>query len=86
MARPQLDVIDSTLESWDAKVTGNFEALTAAPLPIAEHSGSPGDESDLEATWPAAQHDRCVIAVNHSVHGWSLAISDGATWKFIVPV
>ena len=83
MARPSLKQINSNLQQHDAAINDNFEALTAAPLPIAEHTGSPGDESDLEATFPAAQHDRCAIMVQHSVHGWVAMFSDGVAWRVI---
>lgn len=63
--------------SWDAEINDNFQNLFDRPLPIAEHAG---DESDLEATFPAASYDRCLIWVDHSVSGWKLYFSNGSAW------
>lgn len=77
MARPTRQTIDNGTNAWDSKVNTNFQNLFNRPLPVALHTG---DESDLEATFPAAQYDKCLIWVDHSVDGWVLYSSDGTTW------
>lgn len=77
MARPTRQTIDNGTNAWDSKVNTNFQNLFNRPLPIALHTG---DESDLEATFPAAQYDKCLIWVDHSVDGWVIYSSDGTVW------
>ena len=77
MARPTKNDINSGIQGWDGAMDDNDEALFNAPLPIHEHTG---DESDLEATFAAAAHDRCHVMVDHTTHGWSLYVSDGTSW------
>jgi hypothetical protein len=78
MARPTKNDIDSGIQSWDGKIDDNDEALFNAPLPIHEHTG---DESDLQATFPAASYDRCTVMVDHTTLGWSYYVSDGVAWN-----
>ena len=82
MARPTKNDIDSGIQNWDGKIDDNDEALFNAPLPIHEHTG---DETDLQATFAAASYDRCLVWVNHTVHGWVLMTSDGTTWQVLPP-
>jgi hypothetical protein len=77
MARPEYSELQNGVAAWDAVVNGNFEKVFANPYPIPLHSG---DEADLEATYPAASHDKCWIYVNHTVYGWTIYESDGASW------
>lgn len=77
MARPTRQTIDNGTNAWDSKVNTNFQNLFNRPLPIALHTG---DESDLESTFPAAQYDKCLIWVDHSMDGWTLYFSDGTIW------
>lgn len=83
MARPSKNDIDSGIQGWDAKIDDNDEALFNAPLPIHQHTG---DESDLEATFPAAAHDRCHVMVDHTSLGWSLYVSSGSAWVRMLAV
>lgn len=78
MARPTKNDIDSGIQGWDGKIDDNDEVILNAPLPIHEHTG---DESDLEATFPAASFDRCFVWVNHTVIGWVLYVSTGLDWE-----
>lgn len=77
MARPLRQTIDNGTNAWDSKVNTNFQNLFNRPLPVALHTG---DESDIESTFPAAQYDKCLIWVDHSMDGWTLYYSDGSTW------
>lgn len=77
MARPTKNDINSGIQNWDGKIDDNDEVLFNGPIPIHEHVG---DETDLEATFPAALYDRCHVMVNHTSHGWSLYVSDGSAW------
>lgn len=79
MARPQKNDIDAGIQNWDGKIDDNDEALFNAPIPIHEHTG---DETDLEATFPAASYDRCIVWINHTIHGhWLLMFSNGTAWE-----
>ncbi len=89
MSRPTLTppTIQTGMENWDAEVQDGFDAVRdtlagPTPMPVPEHSG---DESDLDATFPPAQYDRCLVMVNHSVSGWSLYMSTGAAWARVGP-
>ncbi len=77
MSRPTRIEIDNGTAAWDTVVNDDFTYLFDRPLAIAEHAG---DESDLEATFPAASYDRCLIWVDHSTDGWTIYFSDGAIW------
>lgn len=77
MARPTRQTIDNGTNAWDSKINTNFQNLFNRPLPIALHTG---DETDLEATFPAAQYDKCLIWVDHSVDGWVIYSSNGTSW------
>jgi hypothetical protein len=81
MSRPSLDIaVESGLAGWDADLENLFDVFRANPWPVFQHGGSPGNETDLEAAFPAAENDRCIIAVQHSLVGWCLMVSDGASW------
>lgn len=83
MTRPALNpsVIQSGQQGWDTDVTDNDADVKAVlqDVPFAAHEHV-GDETDLEATFPAAQHDRCLVWVDHTTWGWTLYWSNGATW------
>lgn len=84
MTRPLKNDIDSGIQAWDGKIDDNDEALFNAPIPIHEHVG---DETDLQATFPASAYDRCLVWVDHSVHGhWLLMFSDGSSWRILQTV
>lgn len=78
MARPSKNTVSSGNPNWDAAQDDNFEAIFNAPFPVHEHTG---DESDLESTFPAAAHDRCMVWVDHTTLGWVLYMSDGTSWN-----
>lgn len=70
-------VINNGEASWDSKVnTGTLHTFDR-PFPVHEHAG---DESDLEATYPAASYDRCLVWVDHTTLGWILFVSNGTSW------
>jgi hypothetical protein len=77
MARPTRLTLDSGTNAWDAKANSNWQNLFDRPLPVALHTG---DESDIEATFPAASYDKCLIWVDHTVDGWTLYFSNGTVW------
>jgi len=77
MARPTRDTIQSGVNGWDATVNDNLIKVFDRPFAIHEHTG---DESDIEATWPAASYDNSLVWVNHSVAGWQLYHSNGTAW------
>jgi len=77
MARPTRLTIDNGTLGWDASVNTNFQYLLDRPLAIALHAG---DQTDLEATFPAASYDKCLIWVDHTVNGWTLYYSNGSSW------
>ena len=84
MAKPTFTppTVAGTAAGWDADVQDGFdqvkEVFVDAPMPIPKHVG---DESDLEATWPAASYQECIAFVNHTVDGLILVFSDGTVWK-----
>lgn len=77
MSRYERKVIPNGEAGWDADTNTNFQNILDKPIPIFEHSG---DESDLEATFAAAQHDNCLVWVDHTTQGWVLYHSDGSSW------
>ena len=80
MAKPTLLGVQAGVAGWDADMNANMAVLRDAPMPVPEHDG---DESDLEATYPAADYARCIVFVEHSTLGWKLYASDGATWAAV---
>lgn len=78
MARPVYVDIASGNNGWDGRMDDNFDVAGSAPMPI--HESASLTESNLEATFPAAQYDRCVVWVNHSIVGYALYWSDGTSW------
>lgn len=77
MARPQRVPVPSGTQGWDAFLETNLVNLFDNPFGGAEHAG---DETDLEATYPAASFDRCFIWVDHTTLGWARYVSDGTAW------
>ena len=77
MSKPTTSNINSGNQGWDGVVDDNFDVLANGPLPVFEHTG---DESDLESTYAAASHDRCLVWVDHTTLGWLLYASDGTDW------
>jgi hypothetical protein len=77
MARPEPEEVQSGTRAWDATVNDNFAKVFDIPFGIAEHAG---DETDIEAAFPAASYSNCLLWVEHSVSGWALYRSDGAVW------
>lgn len=78
MARPIKNNVSSGNQGWDGAMDDNFEVWFEGPAPIYEHAG---DQTDLEATFAAAMHDRCHVMVNHTTLGWCLYVSDGTAWQ-----
>lgn len=78
MTRPLLATIASQAGAWDGDIDGNFNVLTAAPIPL--HQDPALTESTLAATFPAASYAQCTTWVNHSVLGYVLYSSDGTNW------
>ncbi len=77
MARPTRDTVQSGVNGWDATLNDNLIKVFDRPFAIHEHTG---DESDIEATFPAASFDNCLVWVNHSVDGWQPYHSNGTSW------
>lgn len=77
MSRYARQVLNNGESAWDAKVNTNELNTFDRPFPVHQHAG---DESDLEATYPAANYDRCLVWVDHSTQGWILYYSDGSAW------
>lgn len=78
MSRPLRIAIDDGVNDWDALINDNLELALDGPLPI--HEDAALTESTLQATFPAASYDRCLVWVNHSVVGYTLYWSDGTGW------
>lgn len=78
MARPTPTTIAAGTEGWDAFLNTNFASVFTKPLPIYESASL--TEANLQATFPAASYDRCLVWVNHSVYGYTLYRSDGTNW------
>lgn len=78
MSRPLKVPIADGVNDWDALINDDLDILLSGPLPI--HEDAALTEATVQATFPAAQHDRCLVWVNHSVVGRSLYWSDGTTW------
>lgn len=78
MSRPLNIPIDDGVNDWDALLNDNLEILFDGPLPI--HEDAALTESNVESTFPAAQYDRCLVWINHSVVGYTLYFSDGTAW------
>lgn len=83
MARPVLIDIDQGLEGWDSFLQTDLETLLKGPLPI--HESASLTEANLQASFPAASYDRCLVWVNHTVYGYTLYRSDGTNWKSFDP-
>ncbi len=80
MATPTFTPIVSTQTSWDANINDALGVLFNGPKPVHIHSG---DESDLEATYPAASFSNCIIFIQHTVNGRKLYFSDGTSWAAV---
>ncbi|GAG33696.1 unnamed protein product, partial [marine sediment metagenome] len=77
MARPERVLVQAGVAAWDSIVNDNTNKLFITPSPVPLHTG---DETDLQATHPAASYDKCLIFVDHTVEGWVLYVSTGAAW------
>ncbi len=78
MSRPLKVPVDNGVNSWDGLLNDDLDILFSGPLPI--HESASLTEANVESTFPAAQHDRCLVWVNHSVVGYTLYWSDGTAW------
>jgi len=78
MSRPLNIPIDDGVNDWDALINDDLEIILNGPLPI--HESASLTESNLQSTFPAAQYDRCLVWVNHSVVGYTPYWSDGTAW------
>jgi hypothetical protein len=85
MAKPSFVEIQNGLNGWDATVNDNFIRLFDKPIPIFLHAG---DQTDLEAGFPATSHEECLVIVDHTVLGLVPYMVDknapgGAAWRLI---
>lgn len=78
MSRPLRTTIASGTQAWDGRMDDNLIKVFDQPIPVHEHTG---DETDLEATFPAAAYDRCAVWVDHTTEGFTLYVSDGTNWQ-----
>lgn len=78
MSRPVKIPVNNGVNDWEALLNDDLDILFDNPIPIPQPAGL--TESNLESTYPAAQHDRCIVWVNHSVVGYTLYWSDGTSW------
>jgi len=78
MARPTKQTPSAGTEGWDSIIDDMLDLILSAPFPIHENSGI--TEANLQANFPAASYDRCMVWVNHTVYGYTLYRSDGANW------
>jgi hypothetical protein len=78
MSRPSQVAIASGTNGWDGRVDGNFDILLEQPVPLHIHTG---DQTDLEATFPAASFDQCWVIVDHTTLGMVMYFSDGSAWE-----
>lgn len=78
MSRPLPVNISSLGAAWDSDVDGNFDKTFTQPFPI--HESASLTEANVQSTFPAASFDRCLVWVNHSVIGYTLYWSNGASW------
>lgn len=77
MPRPENVPMQAGVAGWDSIANDNFSKILDTPYPIPLHSG---DQTDLEATYPAASYDKCWVFVEHTVDGWTIYESDGTNW------
>lgn len=77
MARPGRIPIDAGIQGWEGKIDDDFRIVLDQPFPIFIHTGN---ETTLQATWPANSYDQCFIWVSHSVLGKTLYWSDSGVW------
>lgn len=77
MARPTRLPIVSSQQGWDAPLETNLQNIMDKPFPMPETALT---ELTIQATYPAASYDRCMIWLEHTVNGWELWFSDGTTW------
>ena len=78
MSRPTRIEIGSGTNDWDALVNDNLEFALDGPFPI--HEDAALTEATVQATFPAASYDRCLVWVNHTVVGYTLYWSNGTAW------
>lgn len=75
MARPSIDPVVSSVQSWDALINDNFTKLTGDPFPVYY--------ADTVGNLPAANlFDACMAVVWDGTPGntASLYLSDGSSW------
>lgn len=83
MSRPSLSpsTVNHGVQGWDTVIDDNHtevaDLVNDGPFPVHEHTG---DQTDLESTFPAASHDRCLVWVDHTSEGWNLYMSNGSAW------
>lgn len=73
MAKPTRDTIQNGLNGWDSTINNNFIKTMDGPLPVFLHTG---DQTDIEASFPAASHNECMVMVDHTVLGMTLYVVD----------
>ena len=78
MSRPLRIPIDAGVNDWQALINDDLEILFDGPLP--PHADAALTEANVQSNFPAAQYDRCLVWVNHSVVGYTLYWSDGTAW------
>lgn len=81
MARFTRKVVSQGDNSWESDVNTNLQNILSKPFVVPVHSG---DETDLESTFAAAQHDNAIIWVNHTTLGWVLYHSNNVAWNVIL--
>lgn len=74
---PQKIDLETGADNWDAAAEANFDLLLKSPRPLFQHTG---DETDLEATYPAAAWEQCSVWVDHTVLGRIIYWSNGTVW------
>lgn len=78
MSRPiKLNIAQGT-QGWDDAVNTNFDQQYIAPSPLPRYEG---DETQIEAAFPPALFDECVIWLNHTLFGYVLYVSTGSEWR-----
>lgn len=84
MSKPTWKVISHGQEDWEADEDDNWSNLRDKPFPLYELDGDLYDETDLETQFPAAQYDRCLVWVKHSVLGWALYTTVAGSWFLLI--
>lgn len=79
MARPAPANVSSGTQGWDVDIDDNFDILTVSPIPIPQDAAIT-TLAALEAAYPAASYDRCMIWINLTTYGYTLCWSNGTAW------